>query len=230
MFEVRTGIDILTDHVSYVFRQDKEALDSYLKGTGWRYAAGAICILPLTLLKAILELVSTSSWCFKSPIAEKDNRGVGLSSLNLKDMARSVKINNLEGFNREGISEVHDFEETDSSNACMVLREQLEKGNYKLKGTVIRTAFPRVSGEELLASVQSGKLEKPFIVQRVTFGNDTNRVLKLIFNDIKLRKVRGQEDTYIVLEGNEVLELENKLSELFMKEVTVILKKNIARN
>ena len=227
MFEVRTGTEILADHVGYVFKKDKEALDAYLKGRGWRYVAGAICIFPITLLKAFLEFVSTSSWCFKRPIAEKSNSGIGLSSINLKDMARNVRINNLEGFNREGISEVHDFEETDSTNACMTLRGQLERTNYKLKGTIIRTTFPKITGEELLASVQEGKLEKPFIVQRVTFGNDTNKLLKLLFDNLKLRKVRGQEDTYIVLEGNEILELEVKLSELFMKEVTVILRKKV---
>lgn len=228
MFEVRTGTEILADHISYVFKKDKEALDAYLKGRGWRYIAGAVCIFPITLLKAFLEFVSTSSWCFKRPIAEKEMRGVGLSSINLKDMARNVRINNLEGFNREGISEVHDFEETSSTDACMALREQLEHTNYKLKGTIIRTTFPKITGEELLASVQEGKLEKPFIVQRVTFGNDTNKLLKLLFNSLKLRKVRGQEDTYIVLEGNEVLELEVKLSELFMKNVTVILRKKVS--
>ena len=228
MFEVRTGTEILADHVGYVFRQDKEALDAYLKGRGWRYVAGAICIFPITLLKAFLEFVSTSSWCFKRPIAEKSNRGIGLSSINLKDMARNVRINNLEGFNIKGVREASDFEETNSTNACMTLREQLERTNYKLKGTIVRTTFPKITGEELLASVQEGKLEKPFIVQRVTFGNDTNKLLKLLFNSLKLRKVRGQEDTYIVLEGNEVLELEVKLSELFMKEVTVILRKKIS--
>ena len=240
MFEVRTGTEILADHVGYVFKQDKEALDAYLKGRGWRYVAGAICILPLTLFKALIEFANTASWCFRKPVAEKTRIGIGLSSSEFKLMDRHVAfISDLEGYNTEGVREIQSDESieqrkkvvnADVNGACLQLRAYLQDNNNKLKGTIIRTQFPRVSGEELLESVQTGTLKKPFIVQRVTFGNDINKALKLVFKDIKLKKVRGADDTYIVLEGNDVLELESMLKDMFMVDVTVTLKRNLATN
>lgn len=239
MFEVRTGTEILADHVGYVFKQDKEALDSYLKGRGWRYIAGAICILPLTLFKALIEFVNTASWCFRKPIAEKTRTGIGLSSSEFKSMDRHVAFSDLEGYNTEGVREIQSVKSieqrkkvvnADVNEACLQLRAHLQDNNNKLKGTIIRTQFPRISGEELLESVQTGTLKKPFIVQRVTFGNDINKALKLVFKDIKLKKVRGADDTYIVLEGNDVLELENMLKDMFMVDVTVTLQRNLATN
>ena len=235
MFEVRTGTEILADHVGYVFEQDKEALDTYLKGRGWRYVAGAICILPLTLFKALIEFANTASWCFRKPIAEKTRTGIGLSSSEFKSMDRHIAFSDLEGYNTEGVREIQSDEtieqrkkvvNADVNGACLQLRAYLQDNNNKLEGTIIRTQFPKISSEELLESVRTGVFKRPFIVQRVTFGNDINKVLKLIFKDIKLRKVRGVDDTYIVLEGNDVLELENMLKDMFIKNVTVILRRN----
>lgn len=108
---------------------------------------------------------------------------------------------------------------------CAVyLRKILSKNENILKGTVLRTTFPKVRGEELLEASITGTFNKPFIIQRVTFGNDINKALKILYPKLKNRKVRGQEDTYMVFEGDEVFELERELRELMMRPVTINLR------
>ena len=106
------------------------------------------------------------------------------------------------------------------------LRKVLMDNENILNGTVIRTTFPKVSGEELLEATVTGVSKKPFIVQRVTFGNNINKALKILYPTLKNRKVKGQDETYIVFEGDEVFELEKELRGLFMKPVTINLRAN----
>lgn len=110
---------------------------------------------------------------------------------------------------------------------CAVyLRNYLVKNKYILKGTVIKTTFPKITGEELLESNVTGSLNKPFMVQRITFGNDINKALKILYPKLKNRKFKGQTDTYIVFESNEVFELERELRSLMMQPVTINLRSN----
>ena len=110
---------------------------------------------------------------------------------------------------------------------CAVyLRKVLKEHGNILKGTVLRTTFPKVTGEELLEASVTGSMKKPFMVQRVTFGNEINKALKILYPKLKNRKVKGQEDTYMVFEGDEVFELEAELRNLFMKPVTINLRAN----
>ena len=106
------------------------------------------------------------------------------------------------------------------------LRKVLMKEGYVLRGTVLRTQFPKISGEASLETTVTGISKRPFIVQRVTFGNDINKALKILYPKIKNRKVKGQDETYIVFEGDEVFELEKELRGLFMKPVTINLRAN----
>lgn len=106
------------------------------------------------------------------------------------------------------------------------LRKELIKNDNILKGTVLMTTFPKITGEELLQVNITGNVNRPFIVQRVTFGNKINKALKILYPKLKNRKIKGQEDTYIVFEGDEVFELEKELRNLFMQPVTINLRAN----
>ena len=107
------------------------------------------------------------------------------------------------------------------------LRKQLLINGNVLKGTVLRTTFPKVTGEEMLQYNTTGSLGKPFMTQRVTFGNEINKALKVIFPKLKNRKVKGQTDTYMVFEGDEVFTLETELRTLFMQPVTINLRAKV---
>ena len=68
---------------------------------------------------------------------------------------------------------------------------------------------------------QKGK----FLTQRITFGNDTNALLKTAFPLLKLRNLKNSSDTYFVFENDEVFKLEMKLRNTFMMPVTIMLRK-----
>ena len=137
-------------------------------------------------------------------------------------------LENVENFN-SAVSRSLRYEApkklTQGECATYLRKVLIENGNI-LNGTVVRTTFPKVSGEELLEATVTGISKKPFIVQRVTFGNSINKALKILYPKLKNRKVKGQDETYIVFEGDEVFELEKELRGLFMKPVTINLRAN----
>ena len=137
-------------------------------------------------------------------------------------------LETLEGYNKPVSDSVTNIkkDKTLQQLSLTYLRKQLVANGNILKGSIIRTSFPKITGEELLNYTTTGDFKKPFIVQRVTFGNDINKALKVIFPEVKNRKVRGQSDTYIVFEGDEVFTLEQKLREVFMCPVTINLRGN----
>lgn len=142
------------------------------------------------------------------------------------EQERNEVLNRLEDYNRPVSNKVVLKEDKTSLKELSLkyLRKQLVYNKYVLKGSVIRTTFPKITGEELLECATTGSLNKPFIVQCVTFGNEINKALKITFPELKNRKVRGHDDTYIVFEGDEVFTLETKLRELMMKPVTINLR------
>lgn len=104
--------------------------------------------------------------------------------------------------------------------ALGVLREQLNTNNLTLEGTILETKFPKINDEELLSFVTTGKeTTKPFMVQRITFGNKLNKAIKILFSgSVKHRKIKGEEDTYLVFDDSTVVDLEKRVQNLFMNQ------------
>ena len=124
---------------------------------------------------------------------------------------------NEEVYNREQRKTVKIKEE--KQRALEVLRNVLTSNDDILTGEIISTQFPKISEEELLTYVNTGKTNRPFMVQRVTFGNDINKALKILFSgSVKHRKIRGEEETYLVFETESVLDLEKRIQDLFVNE------------
>lgn len=144
------------------------------------------------------------------------------------EKVRLEVLNNLKDYNSE-VSKAVRYEApkklTQGECAAYLRKVLMDNGNI-LNGTIVRTTFPKISGEELLEATVTGVSKKPFIVQRVTFGNEINKALKILYPKLKNRKVKGQDETYIVFEGDEVFELEKELRGLFMKPVTINLRAN----
>ena len=230
MFEQRTGLDILATEVKMTVKDDVDTLNAYLKGCGWAYWCAAICCLPITIIKLIRNIFRTSTWAFKTPIKEKNNTGIGLSSRVFKTERNSEILEQTDGNYNFVLSrnEAEKAKKTNKPNlqeACSSLRSYLLQNNNKLKGTILHTTFPKITGEELLQYTEDGGImSKSFMVQRITFGNEINALLKLLFK-VSCRKMRGQNMTYVVLKDNEILELEQRLRDMFMAEITISLRK-----
>lgn len=116
----------------------------------------------------------------------------------------------------------------EKQNAINLVQDALASNNDILTGNIISTQFPKISEEELLTYVNTGKVEKPFMVQRVTFGNNLNKALKILFSgSMKHRKIRGEENTYLVFDTESVLDLEKRLQDLLMNEsIRITLRDN----
>ena len=218
-----TSSQLIEQGIHQIFKGDKRRLDENLGGQGWRYVVAAILIFPLTLVKCVDFMLSNKHLFHKHKETPMEKvEGIGLSMSSLKHNKHREFLENLEDYNIEAVKTKKGSNQ--KYEALEYLRCLINK-DLRIKGTVLKTTFPKVSGEELLEYNETGELSKPFIVQRVTFGNEINKVLKTIFPLLKHRKMKGQEETYIVFEGDEIFELERKLRDLFMKPVTIVTRK-----
>ena len=106
--------------------------------------------------------------------------------------------------------------------ALNTLRTQLAQNNNVLTGIIISTKFPKISEEELVSYVNTGEHSKPFMVQRITFGNELNKAIKILFNSsVKHRKIKNENNTYLVFEDETVIDLEKRMQDLFMTDIKI---------
>ena len=218
-----TSQQLINQGIYQICSGDKRKLDEALSGQGWRYVAAAICIAPLTLLKC-LDFMFTNKHLFhdhKEPPME-ERRGVGLSMKEIKRAREVDFLDTLEDYNAEVVRR---SSTTNSKYDSIVYLEKIIGEDLKLEGAIVFTKFSKFNSEELIQYNETGELPKPFMTQRVTFGNEVNKALKIIFPLLKHRKVRGHDDTYLVFEGDEIFQLERKLRDLYMKPVTIVTKK-----
>jgi hypothetical protein len=224
-----SSAQLIENGISQIFAGDKRRLDEVLGGQGWRYIAGAICIFPLTIIK-VIDFLFRNKHLYHTPkiTPMEEMSGVGLSSIKLKDCARLVYFREQIESHNDNIAPLTPEKKTTKQeqklNAVQSLQSMFNS-NVELKGTIIKLTHHRVSSEKLLESAESGELKDKFITQRVTFGNDTNALLKTAFPLLKLRNLKNSSDTYFVFENDEIFELEMKLRNTFMVPVTIMLKK-----
>ena len=228
MAEYYSSEQLIANGIGQIFAGDKKRLDEVLGGQGWRYLAGAVCIFPLTLIK-VIDFLFRNKHLYHTPkiTPMEEMQGVGLSSLKLKKYARAIYVNNLEevGDNVTVESTENSNKETSKLVAIQALQGMFNN-NLKLEGSILNTTHHRVSDENLLESAETGVMKGKFITQRITFGYEVNSLLKKAFPLLKLRTLKGSNDTYFVFENDEVFEFEAKLRSTFMVPITVVLKRN----
>lgn len=184
--------------VSQIFAGDKRRLDEVLGGQGWRYVLGAILIFPLTLIKVVDFLIKYKFLlrCSDSALTPED-----------KELAkkRVEMVTQLEDY-----ANLYPEARQDHAKITAIQRLQSKfSQDLMLKGKMIRVEHTTDG-----------------VVQRITFGNNVNAELKSTFPLLKLKKLKGEDITYFVFEGNELFQLEAKLRTTFMRPVTITVKKN----
>lgn len=209
-------------------KQIKKIQDYYENGQIGVFGA-LICIIFASLLCFFLSIIYQIKYlCAKSAYQATCSNREPIHYWTEEEKQRLDVLDTLDNYN-EPVDKaiiVEKPKKLTQGECASYLRNILMKNSNILKGTILRTTFPKITGEELLEANTTGSLNKPFIVQRVTFGNDINKALKILYPKIKNRKVKGQDETYIVFEGDEVFELEKELRSLFMKPVTINLRAN----
>lgn len=195
--------------------QLQRGYDEWGKEQPFAYLLAMLCSYFVGLFYSVLII------CENIVIGKKSN------AIYNKEKADEARVREILG-RKEGCSpEVFKIPEskTKKEDALILLRDKLRKENWKLTGTILHSEFnPRISSEDLLLLSQNEQIGKPYITERVTFGNEINTLLKIINPNIKHRKLRGSSDTYIVFNDNERFDLAKELKEIFMKEVKIDLK------
>ena len=195
-----TSAELIKRGISQIFIGDKKRLDEVLGGQGWRYIAGAILIFPLTLIKVVDFFIRNKHLTYHAkPIVES---GIGLSTESMKKAREVHFLEQLEDYDRIYLPNPTP-QQSAKESALQALRIRFE-ADLKFGGKLLSA-----NGTE----------------QRVTFGNTFNAELKTIFPALKLMKLKSSEQTYFVFEKDEVLQLEAKLRNTFMKPVTIMLKR-----
>ena len=224
-----SNTQLIANRISQIFAGDKSRLDEVLGGQGWRYVAGAICIFPLTIIKVIDFLFRNKHLYHQPKITPMEEmEGIGLSSMKLNRYARFIYASSLEEINNVSLEDTlkTDLKEKEISKLSAVQALQnMFNSNLKLEGTILKITRHKVNDEDMLESAETGVLKGKFLTQRITFGNDTNALLKTAFPLLQLRNLKNSSDTYFVFENDEVFELEMKLRNTFMVPVTIILRK-----
>lgn len=181
------------------------------------YLVVAICVFFVCLFYSI-------PYIFENLVIGKRTNEIYASPEELAQ--RQFKINAIDNgvaYNR-GVLERNktvSIKET-KQEALNVLRDQLLQHNNILTGTIISTKFPKISDEELVSYVNTGEHSKPFMVQRITFGNEINKAIKILFNSsVKHRKIKNENSTYLVFEDETVVDLEKRMQDLFMTDVKI---------
>ena len=228
-----TSRQLIYNGIGQIFEGDKRKLDNALKGQGWRYFVAGLCILPITLLKVIVFMFENKHLFHRHkevncrPFTESE--GLGLSMRQLKREAEMVYLSKMKSYNWEAYEKMSEFDEKytkeDIKEKALLELQNIFNNNLYLKGEIIRITRNRVKDKDLLKSAETGKLTTAFITQRVTFGEEMNKLLKIVIPSLKHRKLKGTDTTYIVFENDELFELEQKLRNLFMVPVTVSVKK-----
>ena len=228
-----TSRQLIYNGIGQIFEGDKRKLDNALKGQGWRYFAAGLCIFPLTLIKVAVFLFESKHLFHRHkevncrPFTESE--GLGLSMRQLKREAEMVYLSKMKSYNWEVYEKMSKFDEKytkeDIKEKALLELQSTFNNNLYLKGEIIRITRNRVKDKDLLESAETGKLTTAFITQRVTFGEEMNKLLKIVIPSLKHRKLKGTDTTYIVFENDELFELEQKLRNLFMVPVTVSVKK-----
>ena len=224
-----TSEQLIANGIEQIFAGDKARLDDVLGGQGWRYVAGAICIFPLTLIK-VVDFLFRNKHLYHTPKVTpmEEMQGVGLSSMKLKKQARSNYLHQLEEYDSVGVHSLYNAPKEEKPNKTSAIQslQCMFEHNLKLEGNTLKVTYHRVNNEDLLESAETGVMKGRFITQRISFGNDTNALLKIVFPLLKLRHLKGSNDTYFVFENDEVFELEAKLRNTFMSPITIVLRRN----
>lgn len=227
-----TSTDLILNGINNIFKGDKSKLDKTLGGQGWRYFAAGLCIFPLTLIKVAVFLYDNRHLFYVpkthiTPVEEVN--GIGLSMPALKRSSDFVYLREIKCFNDRAWKSMDEtLPKTTTKESTLLRLQDLFNHNLYLKGDVLRITRNRVKDKDLIKSAETGELTAPFITQRVSFGDDINKMLKVAVPTLKLRKTKGSDNTYIVFENDEIFELEQKLRSLFMLPITITTKKKEA--
>jgi len=138
---------------------------------------------------------------------------------NFRDIKTNVDSARIMGESTLPTADILGKQRKNIGEASIILRKALYSNNFTLNGTIIDTKFYKLSDTELLEAVQEGNLEKPFMVQYISFGDEINKSLKLMLGDkIKLSSRKKGCSSCVVIENGDTSILSNEINEIFSIE------------
>ena len=103
------------------------------------------------------------------------------------------------------------------------LRIYLYQHNLQLQGYILKTINHRMSDEDLMKLVISGKdIGNSLTTTHITFGENLNKLIKEALPErVKLRKKKSSNETYLIAENDDFGFLQQHLRNLYQEPVTI---------
>lgn len=139
--------------------------------------------------------------------------------MNFRDIKTNINPARIMGESTLPTADILGKQRKNIGEASIILRKALYSNNFTLDGTIIDTKFYKLSDTELLEAAQEGSLNKPFMVQYISFGDEINKSLKLMLGDkIKLSNRKKNCSSCIIIENGDTSILSNEINEIFSIE------------
>lgn len=187
---------------------------------------GTVLSIPLYTLYLALAVVSLALGVFKAIVllGRHERAKAKLTTLRRHqtpdDFQLEYTLQQIHGKTREMKHLYRSNREIDETAELFNrVRFYLYENNKTLTAKVLKEKHPRITGEELMECAGTGELPRPYLIERITFGNELNESMKVIFKkELEFKKTRGKNETYTTLNNHEYQFIIDKLNYLFMEE------------
>ena len=201
---------------SEILEEDYEWICHSLKERGFIFFVAVITLMSMSLLKAIVHVISQ----MQKPIMTYNHLGLhrGMHEESITDILTR----------RETIDEVQNHDnlcpnvqaKNQRANTINSLRNYLYQHDLTLHVTTLRKINYKVADEELMEMYRTGEISTPLSTTKVTFGENLNKLLKEVLgNVIDLRTNKLTKETYIQVLNDDFLPIKNALENLYNEPI-----------
>lgn len=199
-----------------ILEEDYEWICHSLKERGFIFFVAVITLMSMSLLKAIVHVISQ----MQKPIMTYNH-------LNLHRGMQEESITHILT-RRESIDEVQNYDNLCPNSTIKnkrvenisALRNYLYQHDLTLHITVLKTIKHRLTDEELAEMYRTGEITKPLSTTKITFGEDLNKLLKEVLgNAIDLRTNKFTKETYIQVLNDDFLPIKHSLENMYNEQI-----------
>ena len=199
-----------------ILEEDYEWICHSLKERGFIFFVAVITLMSMSLLKAIVHVISQ----MQKPIM----------TYNHLDLHRGMQEESITHIltRRESIDEVQNHDNLCPNSTIKnkrvenisALRNYLYQHDLTLRITVLKTIKHKLTDEELAEMYRTGEITKPLSTTKITFGEDLNKLLKEVLgNAIDLRTNKFTKETYIQVLNDDFLPIKHSLENMYNEQI-----------
>lgn len=197
---------------------DLKRLNETMTSRGFLYGIAFVIISFISIIKCIICLIHDFKYrkyrnapsLFRKLFTDEPSTNELVKKMRrYKDYEEATRVEEPKD---EGLTK----EQKARQEAKQLLMDYLLQSNYSLKGEVIKMWHPKSTLEQIQNS------EKPYFIQRITFGNDLNNALHTAYG-YTLRRSRATLKTYLELTDEETFDLQKRIQDEFYNDEAYVL-------